>query len=233
MADTPIRAKYSPRQPVQIGERFGRLLVIGEAGFRSKKDGSGRIRIVKVRCDCGTEKEMVPSPLRPGIVVSCGCYKIEVATKLVQARSVTHGDCRVGNRAAEYGVYRTMISRCYNPNVERYPRYGGRGIRVCDRWLGPDGYTNFLADMGRREPGTSIEREDASGNYEPKNCRWAGAIEQASNRSNNRIISFRGEDLTLAEWARRTGISALTLHHRMKAGWSSEDTMTRPKRGAR
>ena len=229
MADAALERRYTPRNPVKIGERFGRLTVIGEGGYSVTKAGV-RKRLVTVKCDCGTEKIITPGPLRPGIVVSCGCRLREVARERAGKMNVRHGDCRVGRRAPEYGVYRTMLSRCYNPNVEKYPLYGGRGIKVCDRWRGDGGYENFILDMGRRPNGCSIEREDSDGDYEPSNCRWATSREQANNTSRNRVIEWGGKAQTLAEWSREIGVKPITIHMRLKDGWSVERALTTPLR---
>lgn len=232
MADVAIVRRYTPRNPVQIGERFGRLTVIGEGGHSVTKAGV-RARLVIVRCDCGIEKTIKPSPLRPGSIVSCGCRAREIAKERAGTMNLTHGDCRVGRRAPEYGVYRTMLSRCYNPNSEKYPLYGGRGIQVCSRWRGDGGYERFLADMGRRPDRCSIERENADGDYEPTNCRWATAREQANNTSRNRVIEWAGRRQTLADWSREIGIKPITIHMRLKDGWTVERALTTPLRKMR
>ena len=124
-----------------------------------------------------------------------------------------------------------MLSRCYNPSVERYPIYGGRGIKVCERWRGENGYEAFRADMGMRPPGHSIERIDSDGDYTPENCKWATAKQQANNTSRNRRLTCKGRTQNLCEWAREIGIKPLTIHQRLKAGWSVEKALTQPLRG--
>jgi hypothetical protein len=128
----------------------------------------------------------------------------------------------------EYGVWNTMRSRCYNPRVERYPNYGGRGIQVCERWR--KSFADFLADMGRRPSSQhQLERIDNDGNYEPGNVRWALPTENARNRRSSRLIVHAGETLTLAEWAERTGLKVATIWARLKMGWSVADALTVPR----
>jgi hypothetical protein len=125
-----------------------------------------------------------------------------------------------------------MKARCNNPQNPNYPRYGARGVKVCERW--ESDFVNFLEDMGRSPgPGYSLEREDNDGNYEPSNCRWATKTEQARNRRSNKRLTFRGLTLTQAEWAERTGIPQSTLHLRVKYGWTVERALTQPLRKTR
>lgn len=106
-----------------------------------------------------------------------------------------------------------MRRRCYRVTYIGYQDYGGRGIRVCERW---DSFENFLADMGfRPSPQHSLDRIDVNGNYEPGNCRWATDFEQANNKRDNRRIEFRGETRTLKEWANTLGVSHTTLADRI------------------
>lgn len=224
MAKPIIRRKVEVIDPVQVGAKFGRLLVISD-GWEQVSSKGWRADMVQVRCDCGTEKFVRPRALRIGWTKSCGCWAREQATRTCKAR-IKHGDGGTGpNRAREYGVYRTMLSRCYNPNVEKYGRYGGRGIIVCDRWRGDGGYERFLGDMGRRPTGFSLERIDNDGPYSPENCRWATASEQANNRRSNRVIEFKGRSQTLQQWARELGVGHQTLSTRFELGWSTGDAL--------
>lgn len=130
---------------------------------------------------------------------------------------------------AEYRAWCHMKTRCSLPSVDRFPLYGGRGIRVCDRWL--ESFSNFLADMGPRPSSRhSIEREDVDGNYEPSNCRWATRVEQARNKSNNRLLTHNGVTRCLTEWALVAGMSPTRVLARLNRGWSVADALFRPKR---
>jgi hypothetical protein len=108
-----------------------------------------------------------------------------------------------------------MWQRCYNDKHHKFARYGGRGITVCDRW---SSFLTFISDMGPRPIGTSIDRINNDGNYEPSNCRWATPKEQAQNTSKNVLISFNGEICCASEWERRLGIGRCTIINRAKKG---------------
>lgn len=118
-----------------------------------------------------------------------------------------------------------MIARCYDPKHEKYPRYGGRGIRVCDRWIC---HRLFAEDMGPRPEGKSLNRIDNDGDYCPENCEWAGPFEQAQNQSTNRNITFNGETNCITKWERITGISRKTISKRLKNGWTIQNALTVP-----
>lgn len=120
-----------------------------------------------------------------------------------------------------------MTQRCSNPKHKTYAEYGGSGVTVCDRWLSFD---KFLADMGEKPVGASIDRLDNSKGYEPGNCRWATTIQQANNKTNNRLIEFRGETRTVSQWARVLGITQSTLSYRLQHGWSEHDALATPVR---
>lgn len=112
-----------------------------------------------------------------------------------------------------------MMTRCHNPNATNFHRYGGRGIKVCARW---SVFEHFLADMGERPVGKTLDRIDNDGNYEPENCRWATAEEQMNNCSINSHIDFAGRRQTVSQWAREIGICERALRYRINAGWPLE-----------
>lgn len=132
-----------------------------------------------------------------------------------------HGHC-VGEHSATYYCWARMIQRCTNPKHTRYKEYGGRGIQICDRWMS---FSNFLADMGTKPDGKSLDRfPNNDGNYEPGNVRWATVKEQQNNRRSVRI-EHGGVTLTIAEWAHRSGVPYPRLWARIKLGWSMAEAL--------
>jgi len=127
----------------------------------------------------------------------------------------------------EYCAWRGMRKRCRNPNNADWARYGGRGISICERW---DSFANFFADMGLKpSPKHSLDRINPNGNYEPENCRWATAMEQANNRADkNKKFTLDGITLTQSEWARRIGITRHSLRDRLNNGWTIERALKTP-----
>lgn len=125
-----------------------------------------------------------------------------------------------------YWVWADMVSRCRNPNHRSYKNYGGRGIKVCERWLKS---ANFFADMGPRPPGGMLDRKDNDGDYTPDNCRWATRKQQNSNRRNCIYVEVNGERVTLKEACRRVGLKYRPVHKRIMArGWSVERALNTP-----
>lgn len=178
------------------GQRFGRLTVIAEEKEKYRCPGGKRVRRMFCRCDCGTEKIIQIGALRQGVTRSCGCLN----TQLSRERSTRHG------RSADqvYKLWSVMKDRCNNPNNKAYRNYGGRGIKVCDRWL--NSFENFLADMGERPQGTTLDRINSNGNYEPDNCRWVTRMEQNNNTRRN-VWIWTGEIyVTMAQFAKAFGI---------------------------
>lgn len=126
-----------------------------------------------------------------------------------------------------YSKYQAMKQRCLNPKHVGWPRYGGRGITVCERWL--NSFENFLEDMGESPEGTSIERKDPDGHYEPDNCRWATVLEQANNKRNNRLVEIDGMTFpSLSKASEHFGISYGVVRGRLARGNSLEDSLKAP-----
>lgn len=186
------------------GQTFGRLTAVQYVG-ESKW---------LCRCECGKVTQVLTSNLTRGNSTSCGCKHEEARYRHGMSKSKLHG------------VWKSMRARCKNPNDPAYRNYGGRGIRVCERW---DDFSLFLKDMGPRPPNTEIDRIDVNGDYEPSNCRWATKKVNLNNRRDNHLVTWRGETLPLTAWAERLGMNPITLYHRLTRGkLSFEEAMTKP-----
>lgn len=187
------------------GVRFGRLTAIRWVSSRPTR--------WLCRCDCGNEKAINVEVLKKGKAQSCGCLRSEVLAKLRHR----HGFCASrseGERNPKriYSVWCAMLRRCNNPHCRDYPNYGGRGIKVCDRWME---FTNFLADMGETEKGLTLDRIEVDGNYEPGNCRWVSRKDQCRNMRRNRHLTAFGKTMLRVDWE-----TNLNLKKSFVDGWS-------------
>ena len=187
----------------ETGNVYGRLTVVEFAGVH---DG---IRW-SCHCECGNTTIVSGRSLRNGRTKSCGCKH-----KSVQGLSTS----------PEYRIWYDLKRRCYDTKKKDYKYYGARGITVCKRWR--DSFLAFYEDMGAKPfPKATIERIDNDGNYEPGNCRWATQQEQTQNSRNVRLLTYNGETMGLAAWARKLGIDRCTLRLRLDKGWPLDEVFS-------
>ena len=177
---------------------------------------AGRCVYWLAKCRCGTVKAYALHNVKSGATRSCGCLFREVAGK----HSVKHGM----TGSPTYVSYQAMLARCRNPN--RW--YADRGIKVCARWKGRNGFANFLADMGKRPDGHTIERRKVQEGYSPANCFWLAKSLQNRNTRSNRMLTFQGKTQCLAAWAEELGLNRRTLGKRIEAGWPVSRALTEP-----
>jgi hypothetical protein len=194
------------------GRRFGKLVVV-----RRKGTVDDTRALWECKCDCGGTSAVRTTALRCGKTVTCGCSHGE-----------KHGLCGSGL----YSIWHNMIARCTNPKAAGFKHYGGRGIRVCDRWSGDGGLQSFVADMSPRpSPEHEIDRKDSNGNYCPENCRWATRPEQCRNTRRSRLITIDGTTKCMTDWCKEFGRSTTTVTHRIVAlGWDAHRALTTPTR---
>lgn len=217
---SPIWAFYDMklRKFEPAGKRYGLLTIVEFSHVN--KDGKS---MYVCDCDCGNRCVKNGKTLKSGAVKSCGCYKTTV-TKL---RSTKHGYCVDRKKPAEYFIWRAMKDRCSNPKNKAYHNYGGRGIKVCDRWL--NSFPNFIADMGMKPfYGASIERIDNNGNYCPENCKWIHLSKQGLNQRRNKRYLFDGKMLTISEISSICGVKSSALYQRIHRGWSDARMLAQP-----
>lgn len=190
------------------GQTFGDWTVVKEVGNSNSKE-----RLWLCRCSCGRERKVFQANLTRGLSLSCG----------YRASHGSHGMAKTG----EYKSWHAMIQRCGNPAKDNYASYGGRGIKVCERWL--NSFEAFYTDMGPRpKPEYSLDRIDPNGDYEPKNCRWATSKQQQNNMRSNLRITYQGQTMTVEEWAERMGLPAPTIRKRLRLGWEVKRALTTP-----
>lgn len=199
------------------GKVFSRWTVVSYAG----KEMWGK-SLWKCRCSCGKEKVLVKDVIVDGRSKSCGCLRREWNSTTKR----THGDSR---KTRLYEIWASMLKRCRNANAKNWHNYGGRGIKVCDRWLS---FASFKEDVIRDyRDDLTIDRIDNNGDYEPQNVRWATRKQQMRNVRYNRHIAFRGEIKTAAEWADVLGVPTNRFLDRIdKLGWTIDRAMTEPSK---
>lgn len=191
-------------------------LQVGRLTVQSLDTGTVR-RSWLCLCECGNTTVVPTAKLKSGHTKSCGCLQRDTRGKSLK----THGmsETRI------YQVWRYMLNRCYNVNVDAYYRYGGRGIKVAPEW---HAFEQFYADMGDPPEGGTLERINSDADYSAANCKWATVREQARNRSSNRRIECDGESLLLVEWSERTGVPAESISMRIKRGWDVRRAIYEP-----
>lgn len=214
----PRRSLGPTRKPEQITSQVpksSRWTVVHYVRADKRKHG-GWDHFWLCRCSCGTEEVRTLGHVMSGRSRSCGC--IQIAS--VVARNRTHGL----SKHPCYSQWKAMHKRCRSRTDPAYHRYGGRGIRVCKRWSGRDGFLNFIADMGEQPEGcNTVERKRVNENYTPENCCWASRSVQNRNKRNNRRITFRGRTQCLQAWAEELGMPQSKLYYRIvTAGWDVE-----------
>lgn len=202
--------------------------------------------MIILTCKCGREYKTWPSRVKDGKAKSCGRKECRPKMSLEGRMRISEASKRrLGEGASnyrhggnvehknEYNSWRAMVARCYYPKYRRFDLYGGRGITVCDRWLGKSGFPNFLEDMGKKPTKQhSIDRIDSNGNYEPDNCKWSTQRQQMNNVKNNRLFTVCGVVDTASNHARRYGINMHTAMSRIRQqGWEPETAFTTPTRG--
>lgn len=203
-----------------IGQKYGRLTV--EKIIYQK----GRGTQVDCICECGNRKQIRIYDVRKGHTQSCGCLRNEKVAKVNYKKGLAADDYRL------YGIWSKVLYRCNNPKDKHYHYYGGRGIKVCDEWQGENGAENFFKwaySHGYVEPLT-LERIDVNGNYCPENCKWIPISEQPNNTRRTNHYTYKGETLTLNEFAKKYNVNVVMLRSRVyKLKWDIDRAIEEPR----
>ena len=201
------------------GKRYGRLEVLEYAGNDRHQNA-----MWLCQCDCGNKKIIRGGTLRSGKIKSCGCYNKELQANF--KGRYKHG----GKDTRLYTIWKVMRQRCFNPHTTNYKNYGGRGITICEEWGDFSHFKEWALNNGYAD-NLSIDRIDVNGNYEPQNCRWSTDIEQARNRRDTIMISYRGKETPLRQVAEEIGVKYGTLRKRLISGWSVDRAINTPTGG--
>ena len=202
---------------LRIGDKFGRWTIIGEC---VKENGKHKKYLCECSCEKKTQRYVDEYNLKRGVSSSCGCITAEEASTNFSTHRKT--------KERLYHVWSSMKGRCCNPNNQAYDSYGGRGIKICDEWKNDYmAFRKWALESGYDENASlkdcTIERIDVNGNYEPSNCTWVDAKQQANNRRSNVYITYKGETHNLIEWSEITGIDRRKISTRYKKGYPLED----------
>lgn len=202
------------RRKISVGDTFGQLII--QEILEPVGAGKNKRQYYMCLCQCGEVTKVRRDSLTSGHTTSCGCYSIAQTI----LRSTKHGGCGT----PEYQTWINIRKRCYWEGHDHFEHYGGKGIQVCDKWR--DDFQAFLDDVGYRPSSQhSIERIDFNGDYEPSNVKWATQIEQARNKSNNRLIEYLGKTRCVAEWAQIYNISPCKIHYWAKQGFTYKEAL--------
>lgn len=177
-------------------------------------------------CACGNKVKVAAGELKriPSRTKSCKCLMKEKAAVTASTLNKSHGASSNYRRTPEYRAWCTMKQRCYNENHPYYMDYGGRGIRVCERWL--DSFETFLRDLGQRPSKQhSLGRKKNNEHYTPENCRWETIAEQNRNKSTSVLVEHDGRTLNLVDWLSELGIKRITYYSRLYRGWTREEAL--------
>lgn len=201
------------RKSKPIKSIYGRLTVTSQPYWVRKNPHPERR--VQCLCSCGKSIEVAVSSLHAGFTRSCGCLNRELAKN----RATKHGLCGTPT----YRIWRGMKRRCFDRKLKAFKNYGGRGIRVCERWMD---YLKFLEDMGERPTNATLERKNNDGNYCPENCKWTTRFFQARNTRFNRVYTVNGITGCVTDLAVRFSIKPWTVFSRIYRGWDIVRALT-------
>lgn len=226
--DDDVFKKIPDNQPGYynwVGKESHYLTVVD--AYMRVTEGKLRQRYFMCKCKCGNEKLVHGDGIRKQRIKSCGCWKSEVDA----AKAKTMGDSNLTHGLSKSRIYKiwdSMMYRCYNTNDESYENYGGRGIKVSEKW---HKFDSFYEDMSEGyNENMTIDRINVNGNYEKSNCRWLTMFDQQGNKRNTVRITHDGKNQTLKQWSEETGISVSALYQRFTKGYSPEEILKKDRR---
>lgn len=208
----------SKRVVIKSGDKFGYLTVIREVEPNITPCGTVQRKFL-CQCDCGNQVVRNLSGLRRSDKANCGCKNYNIG-------ELNKKYLKEYTQSFLYSTWHGMRQRCLDKNSSHYKYYGAKGITICDDWL--NDYTKFYewAIKNGASKDCTIDRIDVNGNYEPSNCRWVDAITQANNKTQNRIIEYNEEKLTLAQWSKKVGIKESTIRRRIdRYGYTIDEAL--------